>query len=190
MLYAVHGQRGSEHQHQYDKHRGKDLIALLLDNGGDDLEGVILCVDAEQVEDAHHTEHPEDDETVQEVKRQDGQQIDYAVIGEEEPDACGKACPVGIEVIRRPDAQDIFRGEHADRADFDAVQHGIEGRQLIKGQQNHSKDIQNDDRDDKPVKCETRQIAGVADLDDIKDALAHIPLCHCCSSPDPHLVFK
>ena len=68
MFHAVHAQTAGEHQDQYDKYGGNDLIAFFIQYCSDDIEGIIPCIQAEQMEDPRHPQHPEDDHTGQEEK--------------------------------------------------------------------------------------------------------------------------
>jgi len=68
---AVHAQTAGEHQDQYDEHGGNDLIAFFIQYRSDDIEGIIPCIQAEQMEDPRHPQHPEDDHAGQEEKGYD-----------------------------------------------------------------------------------------------------------------------
>ena len=68
MFHAVHAQTAGEHQDQYDEHGGNDLIAFFIQYRSDDIEGIIPCIQAEQMEDPRHPQHPEDDHAGQEEK--------------------------------------------------------------------------------------------------------------------------
>ena len=46
VLRAVHAEGSGQDQHQDDEDRVQDGVLLLLDDGGDDLEGIVLGVDA------------------------------------------------------------------------------------------------------------------------------------------------
>ena len=68
MLHAVHAETAGEHQDQDDEHRGNDLIAFFIQYRSDDIEGIIPCIQAEQMKDPRYPKHPEDDHTGQEEK--------------------------------------------------------------------------------------------------------------------------
>ena len=69
MLHAVHAQTAGEHQDQDDKYGGNDLIAFFIQYRSDDIERIISGIQAEQMEDSRHPQHPEDDHAGQEEKR-------------------------------------------------------------------------------------------------------------------------
>ena len=69
MLHAVHAQTAGEHQDQDDEHGGNDLIAFFIQYRSDDIERIISGIQAEQMEDSRHPQHPEDDHAGQEEKR-------------------------------------------------------------------------------------------------------------------------
>ncbi len=177
MLHAVHTQRRGEHQHGNDEHRGENLVSFFLENGRDDAEGIILRIDAEQMKNAHDPQHPEHDKAVEEVKGEDGQQIDHAVVGVEKAQSCAQRRAVGVEQVRRPDAEDIFRAEDPDGKELDRVQHLRKRRKGLEGIEKHHGDIEENDRDDEPVEGTAGQVFGVADLDDVEDAF----FLHKCS---------
>ena len=68
MLHAVHAQTAGEHQDQDDEHGGNDLIAFFIQYRSDDIERIISGIQAEQMEDSRHPQHPEDDHAGQEEK--------------------------------------------------------------------------------------------------------------------------
>ena len=125
----------------------------------------------------HDAQHPEDNETVQKEERQNGHQIDDAVKGTQKPQSCFCRCTVRIEQISRPDAQDILHAEDACRYDLNHPQNRKDRRKKIECLKKHHKNIENDNRNYKPVKCPARQILGIADLNDIKNAFfLHRPI--------------
>ena len=68
MFHAVHAQTAGEHQDQDDEHGGNDLIAFFIQYRSDDIERIISGIQAEQMEDPRHPQHPEDDHARQEEK--------------------------------------------------------------------------------------------------------------------------
>ena len=68
MLHAVHAQTAGEHQDQDNEHGGNDLIAFFIQYRSDDIERIISGIQAEQMEDPCHPQHPEDDHARQEEK--------------------------------------------------------------------------------------------------------------------------
>ena len=68
MFHAVHAQTAGEHQDQDDEHGGNDLIAFFIQYRSDDIERIISGIQAEQMEDPCHPQHPEDDHARQEEK--------------------------------------------------------------------------------------------------------------------------
>ena len=57
-----------EHQDQDDKYGGNDLIAFFIQYRSDDIERIISGIQAEQMKDSRHPQHPEDDHAGQEEK--------------------------------------------------------------------------------------------------------------------------
>ena len=58
MLQTVHTQGRCQHQHQDNENRRQDLIPFSPDYIRDDIQRIIVGIDAEQTENAHHPEHP------------------------------------------------------------------------------------------------------------------------------------
>ncbi len=79
MLCGVHAEGGCHHEDEDDENGRQELVLLLVEDSPDDIEGVVVGVDAEEVKDSDHTEHAEGDETGQVVEGQNGQKLDDAV---------------------------------------------------------------------------------------------------------------
>jgi len=85
VLRAVHAEGSGQDQHQDDKDRVEDGVLLFLDDGGDDLEGIVLGVDTKQMQDPRRAQDPKGPEPGQEEEGQDGEQVHDPVEGEQEP---------------------------------------------------------------------------------------------------------
>ena len=83
VLRAVHAEGSGQYQHQDDEDRVEDGVLLLLDDGRDDLEGIVLRVDAKEVQDAGCAQDPERPEPGQEEEGQDGEQVHDPVKGKQ-----------------------------------------------------------------------------------------------------------
>ena len=79
VLCGVHAEGGCHHEDEDDENGRQELVLLLVEDSPDDIEGVVVGVDAEEVKDSDHTEHAEGDETGQVVEGQNGQKLDDAV---------------------------------------------------------------------------------------------------------------
>ena len=85
VLRAIHAEGSGQYQHQDDEDRVEDGVLLLLDDGRDDLEGIVLGVDAEQMQNAGGAQDPKGPEPGQEEEGQDGEQIHDPVEGKQKP---------------------------------------------------------------------------------------------------------
>ena len=59
MLQRVHTKAGGGHQHKNDEYGAEKLLGLAGEHLCDNVQGIVIGVDAEQAENADHPEHPE-----------------------------------------------------------------------------------------------------------------------------------
>ena len=124
MFRRVHAERRRQHQDQDDEDGGKKRVPLLQQHRCDHMEGVVVRIDPEQVEDPGYPQHPEGGKPGQEEERQDGQQVHDAFEGEDEFQDSGLPVRVRIEFVRSPDPEHVLQKEDDDREDLDAAEHG------------------------------------------------------------------
>ena len=171
VLGAVHGQRRRKHQHEDDEGRGDDLISLLVEDRADHVEGIVVSVDPEQMEDAHDAQHAEGDKAAQEEEGQNRQKVDQPVKGAHEPEYRAAPREARIEEIRRPDAQGVLDDKDEHRHDLDDIEHAGIRLHAVEGAEKQSRDIQNDDARDEHVEKTRDPVARVADLYDFENAV-------------------
>ena len=172
MFRRIHGQRGGQYQHENDKNRGDDLVFPGRQDFTDHIEGIVIRIDAEQVEDTHDAQHPEYHESLQEKERQDRQQFDNSVKGQEITQNSLPAGHVFIQKVRRPDPEGVLDAENAHRHRLHGEHHSPPGRQFIKGLKEQAHNIDHDGRDDHEVKQTGYGIFPVPDLYEVKHPAA------------------
>jgi hypothetical protein len=170
---AVHAEAARQHQNEDDKKGRCNLVALFGKHGSDDIERVILGVQPKQVEDPHHAQHPKHHEPAQEEEGQNGKQVDHAVIRVQKTDARSRPAILRIKVLRCPYTERIFDTKDHYGRRFQRLNHTAIVRKLVKGLQKHADNVGENDRHDKEVKCQARNIVLFADLYDIKYASPH-----------------
>ena len=74
MLQAVHAQAGRNHENQYGKYRGEELLPFAVQYFCNQPEGIIVGIDPEQPEYPHDSQHPE--------SYRSGREEDRQIIGE------------------------------------------------------------------------------------------------------------
>ena len=70
VLQTVHAETGGDHQYRDDEYGREKLLAFADNDIGDDIKGVVIGGDAEQTEDADHSNHAESNDAGGEEERQ------------------------------------------------------------------------------------------------------------------------
>lgn len=174
VLQTVHAQRGRNHENQDQADRGDELILFVVQDIDDDIEGIILCIDPEQPEDADYPEHTEGDSAHREYDRQiiweKGKKVDQSIQGK---DKCQHGSEVGlvrIEQVGSPYTQEVFDRKHNDGEKLEGVQKAAVRCKLIKGlQQGHGK-IQHDHNNNKEIKGAADEVLPVSNLNNVKNS--------------------
>ena len=174
MLQRVHAQAGGQHQHQDDEHRGQQLLPLAGHHLGDDVEGVVVGVDAEQAEDTHYPEHPEGHrpggEEEGQAVGQKGEQVHQAAEGQGVGEHGPGLRQLGVEAPGRPQPQAVVHGEK----DHGDVLQGEQspapaGADLGEGIQDAGRQVENDSQRVQDIVEAAGPVLVVAHLDDLAD---------------------
>ena len=119
MLDRIHGQAGSQHQNENNEKRSQELLCLAGDDLADDIQGIVIGVDAEQPQDARHPDQAERDRAGREehrhVVRQERKQVNNAGTGFDVLPVGRQALLAGIEAGGGKNAQDIVQRKEGDR---------------------------------------------------------------------------
>ena len=119
VFERVHTKARTEHQHEDDEHRREQLLFFADDDLGDDVERIVIRIDAEQPEDPRHAEQPErrraGREEHRQVERQERESINDAAgrqnIFGERP-ALGE---LRVQAFCRQQPENIVQREKGDR---------------------------------------------------------------------------
>ena len=158
MLRIVHAYASRQHQHEDDEKRRQYLPALLLDDRSDDVEGIVLFVQPEQMQDPYHPQHSEYHHSREEEYRKYGEKTYQTVKGNDEFHSGLRAAVCRIQKIRSPDPQNILNAEERSGHDLNDHEEPVILVELFKSLQNDHKYVQNDVGHQNIVKYEARGI--------------------------------
>lgn len=168
MLHAVEAQAGGHHQHQYDKKRRKELLALPNEHLRNDIERVVVPVDTEEAQNPCHPKHPEGGgasrEHHRQVGREEGQQINQAGTGYHVL-AHGTALSyIWVQALRREQPKNVIHAKEG-RGHFQHQhQSGAIGlRQMVIGHHKSGGQIDNQRQRAEDVVTQTQGIRHRAD---------------------------
>ncbi len=173
MLRIVHAYASRQHQHEDDEKRRQYLPALLLDDRSDDMEGIVLLVQPEQMQDPYHPQHSEYHHSREEEYRKYGEKTYQAIKGHDEFHSGLRAAVCRIQKIRSPDPQNILNAEERSGHYFYDPEKPVILIELIKSLQNDHQYVQNDVGHQNIVKYEARGIPLFAYLDYVEYFFLH-----------------
>ena len=116
VFQAVHAQAGRNHENQYGKYRGEELLPFAVQYFCNQPEGIIVGIDPEQPEYPHDSQHPESHRSGREEDRQiigeKGKHVHNSGKGQNIfPDSL-QAAGFRMGVFCRPYPEQVVQAEH------------------------------------------------------------------------------
>ena len=173
MLRIVHAYASRQHQHEDDEKRRQYLPALLLDDRSDDVEGIVLLVQPEQMQDPYHPQHSEYHHSREEEYRKYGEKTYQAIKGNDEFHSGLRTAVCRIQKIRSPDPQNILNAEERSGHDLNYHEEPVILVELFKSLQNDHQYVQDDVGHQNIVEYEARGIPFFAYLDYVEYFFLH-----------------
>ena len=190
MLQAVHAEARRQHEDKDDEDGGYQGLPLGAEDLGNDVQGIIVAVDAEQAEYPDHTDHAERHGPAREHDRQEvrkeGQEVDDPAEGKDVAEHGPPASFIPVEIVRGPEPQQIVHCKKGDGQELDGVERGAKARvQVPEGLHDADRQIQDHYERAEEIVAPAYGVFPVADLYDLKYPVPEILrlLCHAFLRP-------
>ena len=116
VFQAVHAQAGRNHENQYGKYRGEELLPFAVQYFCNQPEGIIVGIDPEQPEYPHDSQHPESHRTGREEDRQiigeKGKHVHDSGKGQDIFADSLQAAGFRMSIFCRPYPEQVVQAEH------------------------------------------------------------------------------
>ena len=133
------------------------------------MEGIVLGVEPEKMQDTHDAQYPEYNEAVEEEERKYSQQIDDAVKGQQKAQYSARSAFSREEKIGCEYPQSVFRTEYYHSHGLDDTEQFVQPCKLTESVHEHSRDVEYYYRGDKDIERAARKIVPVSDLYYVKN---------------------